>query len=255
MARQKLPWFPFCPIDFLTDEQVLQMNLQQVGIYLKLLCHQWIEGSIPADPLALQAMLGVGLQPTTSLVVSDLLAICSLCFQKHPRVKNRLINPRMYRDQIKQSASYQRVVEGGRRGGLSRVAQASLKPGSSHPQAIRNRDRNRDRERKEEEKSVSALVAHGGVGFEMFWASYPKKVGKDAALKVWQRIHPDEALQQVMVARVLVECKNEQWCREDGRFIPHASTWLHQKRWQDEPTRVGTGPARSVVELGMRGKP
>lgn len=42
-----LPWFKFNPSDFLNDEAVLLMTNEEVGIYIKLLCRDWIEGSIP----------------------------------------------------------------------------------------------------------------------------------------------------------------------------------------------------------------
>ena len=28
--------------------------------------------------------------------------------------------------------------------------------------------------------------------------------------------------------------KSDQWQRDNGAFIPHASTWLNQQRWEDE---------------------
>jgi hypothetical protein len=28
--------------------------------------------------------------------------------------------------------------------------------------------------------------------------------------------------------------KSQQWVKDNGQFIPHASTWLNGKRWEDE---------------------
>lgn len=81
------------------------------------------------------------------------------------------------------------------------------------------------------------LTANGsGVleRFEKFWAEYPKKVGKDAARKEWLQRSPDAALTDVMIAKVRTQRASAQWRDDDGKFIPHPRTWLHQGRWQDE---------------------
>lgn len=67
--------------------------------------------------------------------------------------------------------------------------------------------------------------------FDVFWSSFPKKVGKGAAKKAWQKKKPP--LDQVLAA-LEVQKKSKQWQKEDGQFIPNPSTWLNQERWQDE---------------------
>ena len=72
--------------------------------------------------------------------------------------------------------------------------------------------------------------------FEEFWVEYPRKVGKDAAWRVWQRLRPDAKLQADITAALAWQRTQENWLREGGRFIPNPATWLNQGRWQDEPT-------------------
>lgn len=64
--------------------------------------------------------------------------------------------------------------------------------------------------------------------FEQFWAVYPKKVGKDAAIKSWKKIKPD--LYEVMKA-LEWQVDSAQWKRG---YIPNPSTYLNQGRWKDE---------------------
>ena len=45
-----LPWWPR---DFAADEHVMLMSLEAEGAYRRLLDHQWLHGSIPADPVQL----------------------------------------------------------------------------------------------------------------------------------------------------------------------------------------------------------
>lgn len=71
--------------------------------------------------------------------------------------------------------------------------------------------------------------------FNTFWEAYPKKVGKDAARKAFDKRKPDEALLAKMLAAIRVQVQSDQWMRDGGEFIPHPSTWLNQARFDDEP--------------------
>lgn len=64
-------------------------------------------------------------------------------------------------------------------------------------------------------------------GFEAFWRSYPRRVGKLAALREWQKLNPP--LPDVLTA---LAWQRETW--DDPQYIPHPRTWLHQGRWMDE---------------------
>jgi hypothetical protein len=70
--------------------------------------------------------------------------------------------------------------------------------------------------------------------FDAFWAAYPRKTGKGAARKSWDRLGPDRELAEAIIAAVRAQERNPQWLRDDGRFIPHPATWLNQRRWEDE---------------------
>jgi hypothetical protein len=74
--------------------------------------------------------------------------------------------------------------------------------------------------------------------FDRFWGAYPRKVGKDAARRAFQKRQPDEALVTAMLAALDQQRQSQQWVREGGRFIPHPSTWLNQGRWQDEVSKT-----------------
>jgi len=74
--------------------------------------------------------------------------------------------------------------------------------------------------------------------FDVFWGRYPKKVGKDAALKAFQKRKPDQHLLVQMLNALGVQAKSEAWCKDGGQFIPNPATWLNQGRWQDEVTTI-----------------
>ncbi len=71
--------------------------------------------------------------------------------------------------------------------------------------------------------------------FEDFWYKYPKKVGKDAALKAWKKAKPDILL---VIDALNWQRETKQWQAEDGKYIPNPATYLNQGRWMDEaPTQ------------------
>lgn len=72
------------------------------------------------------------------------------------------------------------------------------------------------------------------AAFEKFWNIYPKKRGKDPANKAWDKLKGDEELYYDICEAVIAWSKTEDWLKNDGQFVPNASTFLNQKRWQDE---------------------
>lgn len=85
----------------------------------------------------------------------------------------------------------------------------------------------------ESESESNARTARSD-GFERFWAIYPKKVGKQAALKAWNKQNPGESLVEAMLSAIETQKKSAQWVKDGGQFIPNPATWLNQERWNDE---------------------
>ena len=81
------------------------------------------------------------------------------------------------------------------------------------------------------------LTANGySPEFLQFWTSYPRKVGKDAAWKAWERRElPGDLLDEILSA-VASQRASDQWQQAGGRYIPHPSTWLARGSWADEIT-------------------
>lgn len=71
------------------------------------------------------------------------------------------------------------------------------------------------------------------VGFEGFWKAYPNKKVKSTALKAWNKIRPDDTLLQTIL-RDVERRKNGEWKDKDKQYIPHPTTYLNQRRWEDE---------------------
>lgn len=80
--------------------------------------------------------------------------------------------------------------------------------------------------------------------FLSFWEIYPKRKGKGAAYKAWKAITGIKKLAPTIVASVREHMDfDEAWRKDDGQYIPHPTTYLNQRRWEDEITeRKTTGP-------------
>jgi hypothetical protein len=69
-----------------------------------------------------------------------------------------------------------------------------------------------------------------------FWPAYPKKVGKDAALRAFKNRKPDAKILALMLDAIAVQAKSEQWRKDGGKYIPNPATWLNEGRWKDGGT-------------------
>jgi len=68
--------------------------------------------------------------------------------------------------------------------------------------------------------------------FENFWLQYPRKIGKLTAKRSWEKLSLDnqqKALEAIVEHRKYWVAKGTDW-----EFIPHASTWINQERFEDE---------------------
>lgn len=84
---------------------------------------------------------------------------------------------------------------------------------------------------KEEEKEREAE-------FATLWESYPHKVNRAGALKSY--ISARDKVDAATIMNGLVGWL-EVWKRPgfDPQYVPHATTWLNQARWEAEPTKAG----------------
>lgn len=76
--------------------------------------------------------------------------------------------------------------------------------------------------------------------FDLFWKAYPKKVGKDAARKAFEKRKPTYELLNKMLGAVATQAASDQWRKDGGQYIPNPATWLNQGRFDDEQMKVVT---------------
>lgn len=82
-------------------------------------------------------------------------------------------------------------------------------------------------------------------GFEAFYAAYPRKVGRKAAMQAWLKLSPDETLCATILCALRAQVPKMD-LRENGRFVKHPASWINGEHWND--TGVGkpaAGPGTS----------
>lgn len=90
-----------------------------------------------------------------------------------------------------------------------------------------------------EPPSFSAFPA-----FDSFWKTYPKHIGKGAALEAWKRGSCEAKAEVILTA---VHSQLAYFQSQGPKYTPNPATWLNQKRWDDEP------PMPSLLSEKTRG--
>lgn len=77
----------------------------------------------------------------------------------------------------------------------------------------------------------SQVISKSESDFNEFWLAYPRKVGKDAALKAWRKCKPK--INDVLNT-LRWQIESDDWQKQDGQFVPNPATYINQGRWQDQ---------------------
>lgn len=88
--------------------------------------------------------------------------------------------------------------------------------------------------------------------FKVFWAPYPRKVVKDAAAESYKRARSKGATAEEIQAGLVRWLGSVDWADQDLKHLPHASTWLNQRRWKDEPEQATKNGA---IPMAADGRP
>lgn len=111
----------------------------------------------------------------------------------------------------------------------------------------------KDKEESKEQKHTPLPTSAVATGFAEFWSAYPLKKAKATAEKAWAKLKPGAELTATILSAIATQRASADWQRDGGQYIPHPTTWLNQRRWEDEVThassqQIGRQGARSAVD-------
>lgn len=98
-----------------------------------------------------------------------------------------------------------------------------------------------DKKRKREKRREEASNASSMDGFEDFWTAYPRKTGKGKAEEAWKKHEAHKITLKILTTIRKLKISHA-WTKDGGQFIPHPTSWLNSKGWEDE-----------VFELSLNG--
>ena len=264
------PGFTFYPNDFLGGTH--HMNAQQVGIYFRLLCHQWANGCIPTTKRRCCSVTGV--------TMAEWDEAWKVLREKFERIETSrfsdgnlkvfenqetdelpthvFVNSRMFDDREKAIAAWRKRMEGGKLGGRPKTKTSRLCARKTST---------------EKGKGIKKGMKEGGVGeteaFEKLWSLYPRRegriVGKAAAREQFRKI-PSEQWPQVLVAvkNYATHCRTaERLPKDPQRFLrdiwtdfagPPSNGHQAKPTRMDDETRYHLWRAEQVKKARSQGR-
>ena len=90
---------------------------------------------------------------------------------------------------------------------------------------------------------------HMAEAFEVFWKLYPNKKSKKDARKAWEKLKPGAELRLTLMTALGNHRISRDWAKDDGQYVPMASTWLNGERWTDELVPASAAKANAFNNL------
>ena len=115
-------------------------------------------------------------------------------------------------------------------------------------------NKNKNKNQKENKRVSKETQNAHAEEFAAFWSAYPRHTDKQAALRAFEKLKPDETMMQTMLAAIERQKQSAQWTKDGGQFIPHPATWLNGRRWEDELPAQGAGRTAKVVSAQQYGQ-
>jgi uncharacterized protein YdaU (DUF1376 family) len=212
----KPPAFQFYPDDFLGG--TMNFTDAELGLYVRLLCIQWSQGSLPDDDSELLSY-SKGRTSVTRVKAK---------FKKGQ--DGLLRNDRLEQERCKQAAYRQSRSANGKHGGrpckahenhmvLKTKAQESSPSPSPSPTPL-------------DITNVISIDRPDPNILEIYQA-YPRRVGKTAALKAIAKAAKN--CPELLAKTTAYAAAVSQWSQNERQYIPHPSTWFNRGSFDDDP--------------------
>lgn len=88
------------------------------------------------------------------------------------------------------------------------------------------------------EEAEINIIDQWEMQFNEFYKKYPRKVKKQVVKKWFQKNKPTNELFSSIMHSLEQFRTSKDWQKDGGQFIPYPSTWLNQKRWEDENVEI-----------------
>jgi uncharacterized protein YdaU (DUF1376 family) len=268
---EKPPAFQWYPKDADTDENIRMMDDAEYGFYGRCLNHAWINGGLPGsiEDIARVLQRPVAIARKRWERVGKCFLLVDGRF-KNPRQEKDRARVTSFQESRKAAADARWADSKSNAYALRTQCSASASPIAT---ALVCTEVSTEIETYVQNGSISAPGGAGDFALENpvskqskppdrvkiwfegdFWPVYPRKVAKEPALKAARKAVIGHKPSDIMRGLNAQLPKFETMERDK---IPHAATWLNQKRWTDEIESIPAEPPRKLnfeesVEKVMR---
>ena len=93
---------------------------------------------------------------------------------------------------------------------------------------------------------IEPIIKDSIVGFERFWLACPRRIGKEAARKAYEKARKIATDDELLAG---IRRYDAARAGQDEQYTVHPATWLNQGRWADELVggqQQSTGPKREM---------
>ncbi len=97
-------------------------------------------------------------------------------------------------------------------------------------------------------RTVSVVKENSVAGFAQCWAVYPNKSKKAYAEKCWHRLKPSTELSHLIFRSIRMKMGRE-WKGRASRYIPHFSTFINQKEFEDYMAELETDETETTPQI------
>ena len=257
MALRDQPYIPLYVQDFMTDEKLSECSAESTGVYIRVMCimHKSREyGTVLLKQKDKQNSSNIKnfavklhrLMPYSIDVIERSLA--ELVDEEVLTIEGDVL---MQRRMVKDGKLSQIRANAGSKGGKTtqgKTVAGSFAKAKDQAKEQANTEYEYEDENEDETKGTKKRMTYDDPGFQSFWSAYPNKKAKPAALKAFTKLKPDTALLDEMLKAIATQKQWAQWQKDNGQYIPMPSTWLNQRRWEDELPQ-------SVQKLNAHGLP
>ena len=205
--------------------ETVHLTNEAIGIYIRLLCFGWTKN---AKPFTTESARRICQCKTAECDYQVDEILREFFIQKNPLswTHKRLVQEHDYL-----TAKYKKRSEAGKKGGLARSKNKAPIP---IPSPIPN------------------INKYDPV-FEKLWNKLDRKKGsKFKAHDIWLKLWSKGVLKETATPELIEAYNNQIKNIEDDTFIPHFTTWLNQRRWENEDKQEIPDLIKRLEKLGYK---
>lgn len=255
MPVERAPAFQFYPKDFLSSSKVARMSLTEIGVYMLLLSHAWLNGGLPTEVTEIAKLVKVPVPRFVKMWQGAL----SECFEHQ---HGRLVNVRLEHERQKQADHREAQSQRGKASAAARsqrkanqtatVVEPALQPerNSSSAVSVLPSATNRTPRR----TTINEDGPPMDVWFEDLKREYPPEAVSSGHLTMTAFM--DAVVSQgtplatftVMMINLDNQKRGHQW--RVKRMIPRLDRWLMDGLWEQQHEE--TPPSTLVTDKTVR---